>query len=412
MKYLTHYHLLFTALLLTSCANDVAVPPDSTPPSHAGQTTFSLTIGRTIGTYITNAEADRILAGATQVLSRADSAHDTPAQVRLQRSGDVRAVRGPSIINTPQDFADLQAAGRHIIIVDAINECGGYIPGIVGCAPVPDRFMALVRHHQHEDILWAHEFGHNRGLHHRDDTSAVMHPQLGSSRRSLTAQEASVYQGASAGPQAATLQPVEAPPASLDTYLNTLYIHGVPYSQVAHFDATHVSRLTRILADPAQQQRWSNAAIALATISTPQCLETIRSFIFKGQGRLSPAAYNAKRAALMALAYSVHKSTANSAPHQCQCALQLLRDSSTPQQWQKKLHWSGPTHLTTQQTIEQLTCTALAGLSLSGAPGALTHLQAARSSPAPILERAISELQKVQSLGISQYTARPRAHRE
>ena len=55
--------------------------------------------------------------------------------------------------------------------------------------------MAVVRYVDTlEGILWAHEYGHTRGLQHRDaDPNAVMNGIIGPTRRRITADECNAY---------------------------------------------------------------------------------------------------------------------------------------------------------------------------------------------------------------------------
>ena len=67
---------------------------------------------------------------------------------------------------------------------------------MIGCAPVPGNSLSVVRFTPSlEGILWAHEYGHNKWLNHRnDDPNAVMNGTIGSTRLRVNAPECTSYQ--------------------------------------------------------------------------------------------------------------------------------------------------------------------------------------------------------------------------
>ena len=153
--------VLALALALAACATTDG--GNSTPAPTPGATTkvHRLTIGRVASVPLSNAEADRILAGATRVLRNSDSSSDVSADIILQRNGDVRVIAGPAVITSDEDRAKIGASGVQVAIVEAVRYCTAMKPGILGCAPIGGRYMVLVRLNSLEDIIWAHEFGHN-----------------------------------------------------------------------------------------------------------------------------------------------------------------------------------------------------------------------------------------------------------
>ena len=261
----------------------------------------------------------------------------------------MRVISGPSVINSAADFAQLKSSGLNIVVVSGINYCGSFIPNIVGCAPLSGNLLAVVRMSSFEDILWAHEFGHNCGLPHRADSNAIMHPQMATQHRVLLRAEAARYEnksfgssgrltpGANAGDEPFTVALDDGPPpATLEEYLGRIYLHGIPFAHVAGFGPEHVPRLQGILANPSQEKIWGNAAVALAAIATPGAIDAVNKFIFAGSGRLSPDAYQAKRAAMMALGYASQQAVRRASPERRQAVLAQLRAGLAPDYWRQR----------------------------------------------------------------------------
>ena len=132
---------------------------------------------------LTNADADRILADATRVLSQQDGPSDIACSVKFVRNAEdvlVTDVPANGIINSSTDLDrsldNAPGNAKRITVVNQINFCDGAKPNIIGCAR-PGTSQVVVRTTPtNEGILWAHEYGHTRGLPHRDsDPTAVMH---------------------------------------------------------------------------------------------------------------------------------------------------------------------------------------------------------------------------------------------
>ncbi len=254
-----------------------------------------------------------------------------------------------------------------------------------------------------------------------------MHPQMAAQHRSLLRSEAVRYENKSSGSSGRLTPGVSAsdeslaaavddgpPPATLEEYLGRIYLHGIPFAHVAGFGPEHVPRLKGILANPGQQKIWGNAAVALAAIATPAAIDAVRKFIFAGSGRLSPEAYQAKRAAMMALGYAGQQAVRRASPERREEALAQLRAGLSPEYWQQRLNWRAPGDGSAVETALSLSDTAFAGLALSGAAEAAPWFAEAARQHRPeeargsIARKALEELQKVRALGIRIYTERPR----
>ena len=341
-------------------------------PSLSGNTkVWRLKIGRVASVPLSNSEADRILAGATRVLRDHDSNSDVGADVVLQRSGDVRVIDGPAVINSDADRARIGASGVQIAVVEAVRYCSAMKPGILGCAPIGGNYMVLVRQNLLEDIIWAHEFGHNCGLNHRNDRSALMYTEAGSNRRSLNLAEARTYQTrrASSG-SAAIMSGTEPAPTSAEEFLDRIYIHGIPFSQVSRFGGADAEKFKAVLADPMRKRQWRNASVALGAIGTPEAVEGVCAFVCAGIGQLDHESYQAKLAAVVSLGYGASRKV--HAP-----ALDQLAKLTSVDHLKREVRWRAPGRGAGESTVQMLADASFSALALSGKPEAADLLTAA-----------------------------------
>ena len=396
------------AMALAACATGGGTGGSASTAPGSATKVHRLSIGRVASVPLSNAEADAILAGATRVLRNRDSGSDVSADVILQRRGDVRVIPGPAVINSDEDRARIGASGVQIAIVEAIRYCTATKPGILGCAPIGGRYLVLVRRGSLEDIMWAHEFGHNCGLVHRSDRSALMYTQAGSSRRSLNSAEARSFERKTAGSGSAALLAGAGdfgdgtPPGSAGEFLNRSYIHGIPYSHVAGFGPADAANFKAVLADPLRKEQWLNASVALGAIGTPEAVEGVRAFVCKGRGQLDHTSYQAKLAGIVGLGYGA-------ARHPRGDALDRLAKSTSVEAWTKELRWSAPGRPAGAETARMLTAASYSGLALSGENDAAKLLAAARKTEpdAPLrkgADSALTELRKVRKEGLHRYS--------
>ena len=144
---------------------------------------------------LTDARADVIAADMTLILQISDGAGDEQCRVRFERDGNVAVfTTGTGIINDSNAFSTVINLPGMVKVVNQINWCGALAPNIIGCAPTPGNSFAVVRWSLiQEGVLWTHEFGHNRGLSHRTDPTAVMNPIILTGARRVNAAECTAY---------------------------------------------------------------------------------------------------------------------------------------------------------------------------------------------------------------------------
>lgn len=131
---------------------------------------------RHVEAIYSNADFDLDLATATQLLFNRQTgcaSPDVACPVSFARSGDIALFGsvgdGLNHITTEAELNSvLSVPGARVKFVDAIDYCGSSNPSIIACANTPGSSMVIETGYS-GSIVFAHEYGHNRGLNHRDD---------------------------------------------------------------------------------------------------------------------------------------------------------------------------------------------------------------------------------------------------
>jgi len=154
-----------------------------------------LAVSRFNTSVLTDADADRILDAATAALFRNDGAGDVSCSVRLHRTGNVGVFNnGNGIINSQADFNTIIGLPGRVKVVNQINWCGALIPNVIGCAPTPGNSNVLVRTGANQEgVLWAHEYGHTRGLPDLTSANSIMNGTININNQRVTAGECNSF---------------------------------------------------------------------------------------------------------------------------------------------------------------------------------------------------------------------------
>ena len=417
-----------------------------------------LSVQRFQTSTLTNADADRILADATTVLRVSDGPDDVATNVRFSRTGNAGVFNtGNGTVNSAADFSAIIALDGDIKIVNAINWCGGPGAGIIGCAPTPGGSLAAVRFSaDREGILWAHEFGHNQSLPHRDGNNNVMNPFITTTARRVNQTESDAYRQPTpaiagafvvasageleaeaeflAGPAtqaaqdatgaggvvilaaAAGSDPIEG--EDIEAFVRRFYVHGVPYDEATRFDETVVPRLLEMLADPEEKPYWPNIVGVLGIIGDASVGDELIAFIEANKGQaLDPETYRAALSAVLSLGYLANRTGEDAVvDYLANAAANLAsaedRSSAEPETTPSE----GAAGLRLDAGV--IAQSAVWGLALSGQPEARTALENLMSSPALALETpgaadnrpsqnvvsdALEVLSTVEAEGLSEY---------
>ena len=164
-------------------------------PAPSSGVTHNLQVSRFSKTRLTDAQVDQIVTDMGSILQTQDGPTDVPCNISFVRDGAVGTfTTGTGTINSRDDYLAVNRLPGNVKVVNLINWCGGLIPNIIGCAPVPgDSFVVVRILAEQEGILWVHEFGHNQGLDHRPGANLVMNDSIGSANRQINRDECTAY---------------------------------------------------------------------------------------------------------------------------------------------------------------------------------------------------------------------------
>jgi hypothetical protein len=346
-----------------------------------------LTVSRHNLASLTNADADRILGDATTVLRTNDGPGDVACSVTLERSGNVGVFStGDGSIGTQAELNAVLNLPGNAKIVDDVDFCrGSFNTSIVGCGDRPGKSFVIERFNANEEgIGWAHEFGHNQNLRHRDTSSDnLMFFSLGTNRRRVNQTECNAFRGpqwvaisiAMSSPYTAVSQgaistpgtmgdqmlnyatggrmPGEQMPRSatgermlgeqmpeaaarakkvpVDEFVSQIYFDGLPLDKAAGYGDESVDPLIAILRDPSRRRYHENAALTLGMIGSERAVEPLIAYIQNRREFAAPqpvepeasrAAHKGRVGAVMGLGYIVYRGGSKT-------ALNFLKDNAT-----------------------------------------------------------------------------------
>ena len=161
--------------------------------SGQGSVTHRLRVSRADGTgELTEAQVDAIIAKMGSILQESDGPDDVPCDVGFVRDGVIDSFPVPNVIRSDSDFIAAAAAGRSdVVIVERINWCGPRNPNVAGCTW---QGVSIVQRSAHyPGKVWAHEFGHLKGLGHRSVHNALMNGSVSSASRRVSQEECDAY---------------------------------------------------------------------------------------------------------------------------------------------------------------------------------------------------------------------------
>lgn len=385
---------LALGLSLGACASTGGLPP---PGTADGPRVFDLavTVHPLLTSNPTETEIDRIAAAASDVLTN----NDVPCATTLRRRGLVTRLPldFPLIMQSQQDFERLTTRqpgeeGRIVRIVQGITWCGFTGDNIIGCASIPGNVLVVQRFvASMEGQLWAHEFGHNRGLDHADVPTRVMFGSISEQALQKTSGECAAYRDLAAATTGAPRFPLpqrvdaEAIPADVDSFVRRIYPHTFPVVAASRFGTEEVLRILPLLADPAAKPYWSNVVLTAGAAGGPGTAEALSRFLLSPDWNPGdPSEVSAKASVPIAMGYLSNR--LNDQP-----ALNFLLERSRPGAWISFAARAGSpeAQLGLQRQMVQST---LQGLSVSGRPAAQARLEAMqrtlRQTDRPVLPTA------------------------
>lgn len=352
-----------------------------------GSATGNFPIFRYRTSTIDDARADLILGRANQILATNDGSYDVscPLTPPLARRGNVDVFTfTDGNIDTRQEMATLlNRPGGGAYVVNEINYCGGFpTPGftILGCADTDTPIVVVRRSDlQTEAVLWAHEYGHVKGLGHWEDLRNIMRSHIGTNHTMVYDWQCRSYQHRERSAPQLDPQPVRhlgkvIPQQTQQRdqqvpvleFIKLQFIQGVPFEQAARYSTTDVPVLLRQLAEPSPGVYLPTLVGTLGVIGDTQAIQPLIAFIERGRGQLSDEMYGAKKAALLALGHIA-------AQRPAQRAIDYLTQGMDPRYWERTLQWQLPYEATRGIRNWQMVKAAAWGLGFSG------HLEGART---------------------------------
>ncbi len=376
---------------------------------------YDLRIDRHVNVELGNARADQILVEMQNIINLDDGPGDVSCPVNFSRNGDVNPFStGSGIINSQEDFMAVNSLPGQIKVVNQINWCGGIAPNIIGCAPVPGNSMVVTRFEEsQEGILWLHEFGHNKGLNHRDEDDVVMKGVIGNTHKRVNLEECAAFQNTNSALLATSFYPASATSTDslpVGAFVKQVFVTGVPYEEASKYGSKQLPELMLMLADSTNIKYWANIVVTLGIIGDDKAVDSIISLIkIDKPGEISRDLYNAKTAAIMALGYLINKSGNRE-------ALTFLKGCLNPHAWDESQPiWVSPFQEDHDQRNIQLSSIAILGLTLSGHPDAIAALETLKlpkedevdkkfqSQIRPTLDQSINDCQEIAKDGLLKY---------
>ncbi|HSE15771.1 MAG TPA: matrixin family metalloprotease [Pyrinomonadaceae bacterium] len=397
-------------------------------------------VRRFTNTNMPAGEADQILAAASSILRVDDGAGDVGCRIGLSRIRDLTTFsQGDGSIDSAAEFATVMGLAGDVKVVNAINFCGGLIPNVLGCAPIGGGSFTVVRFGSQveiEAIAWAHEFGHNQGLPHRNDQNAIMNGTISATNRRVTTGECSAFQEGGEAEITSVLnaslfkaarfkaddarsifavlkaewpQTQSVSAMDIKEFVRQTFIHGVPYEEASKYPPNVVPTLMELLANREWEPHWPNIVVALGMIGDERAVSPLIEFVERARGGISATHYRAKSASVMSLGYLINKTGSEK-------ALAYLVRGLDPRIWNSRVGSNrAPYQTTSSERDFALAKQALLGLALSGHPKAGQALQSLkqpagnqverkfRTQMSDLLTEALKEHQQIANRGLVDY---------
>jgi hypothetical protein len=323
----------------------------------------------------------------------------------------------------------------NVKVVGDMNFCANqFNTSYIGCGQTPG--TSFITEHftaNQEGILWAHEFGHNQGLAHRDtSTNNVMYFSIGTNRRRINQEECNAFMGpqgliaaadAVVRTQAST---AGGAPMPVEEFVTQIYFEGLPLDKAAEYGKEAVQPLLGILAAPSMVRYHENAALTLGMIGEEEAVEPLIAYVRRGpEGSgtrgaeataddASRAAYKGRVGAIIGLGYLANRADSER-------AVDFLIEQSRPEAWRGNMLQRLPTReAPAAGAAEDLSKYAITALGLSADQRVAERLRSlagegARAGESAFLAQAkdvigqsLQILDEVSRKGVVGYYACPR----
>ncbi|MDX0457587.1 matrixin family metalloprotease [Sinorhizobium medicae] len=404
------------ATLLLTCASSIASAEDIQVNAAPSTVSHPLQIGRHTTVGMTDADADRIIGDMSSILAQCTS--------QANRRGAVAVVNTPGTITSN---ADLNAAcsstflpqeggfeplgvPRRVRIVNAINWCGSIGTSIIGCAPTPGTCLVMVRFTANQEgSLWAHEFGHSKGLPHRDVPNALMRPVIAAANRALTKQECASIRQLGFFELVSNDEPTPLNKIPITEFVTQTFAHGVPYAEARQYGSADLDEILPWLTAIDRRPYWSNIISVIGIVADGRSSGILRNHILRpATGSIDIDDYRSRVSAIISLGYVVY----GNGDHDAKA---FLESRKLPSDWTGTT-WKAPYHARDEERDADLAAAAILGLGLTGDTAAYRSLLTAKdafasnvktpllTSLAAAVDEAIKANQLVREEGMLSYT--------
>lgn len=360
---------------------------------------------------MTTAQIDAALAGAETMLRTDSGTLDVAADLRFSRNGTVRIAPSNGLFDI-DSVAELAAAclvPGFAVVTNSISFCTGAGSSIIGCATAGCMIVVPNGNGLARNALWAHEFGHTRGLFHRSGSTLLMNETINTTGDINISERDAFLNPVTAAVSGFLSAETEVDPTlPVDQFVAQSFVHGVPYAQAATYGPAAVQTLVWILKNPAWESKWSYAATVLAVIGDAAAVDAVIEFIRDpGAGEVTPERRWARGNAVLSLGYAANRGNVK--------ALQYLQYGLDPRGWSqlglRELRGrAADAEVDDEESEEEaLAGRAALGLALSGRPEARATLEARFRGPGrstrqqQTLQTALEEHAKVAAKGLQGY---------
>lgn len=349
--------------------------------SNGTPTRVDMTVNRYHTANLTDADARRILADASEVLTTDDGANDVACPTTFQLQGTVTTfTTGDGSVDSQAEYLAVRATGGRVHVVRDITWCGGPAPAAIGCSDTPGTCMVVMRDSDTavEAVLWAHEFGHNQDLDDNGIAGNVMNGTIRTTNRNVSQAQCNAYRGVSPGLRAREQRqtPSEREESEMDIkdFVRRRYVHGVPYTRASSYPADVVPVLLEMLRDPREESYRANIVATLGMIGDPRAIQPLFELFSEGGDQLSDQEFKVRKTIVISLGYLLNRTENRE-------ALEFLLEGLNPESWSKRAGWDSPEGMSEEHTQSQLTKMAIWGLALSGRPEAREALFSLQQAP-------------------------------
>jgi hypothetical protein len=144
------------------------------PRVNAQPVVHELKVSRHPDTTLSNDELTNILEDASAVLKNKDGPEDVACDVEFKRDGDISIYADhDGFMDSAAKWTSLAHDRAYAKIVIEITFCGDKLvdPTTAGCGDPRYGYFVIRRlaNKAAEGVMWAHEYGHTKGLRHRED---------------------------------------------------------------------------------------------------------------------------------------------------------------------------------------------------------------------------------------------------